>query len=66
MAEQKKKWYLSKTMWANIVTLIIGVGLLVDQQLGTSIMTSSGVAAIISIASALGLYGRAVAKTTIN
>ena len=62
----KKKWYLSKGVWANVITFIIGVGLLVDQQFGTNLMTSGLVASIISLASMLGLYGRAVADKPIG
>lgn len=58
-----KRWYLSKAVWAALITGAIGTYIQVDQALGGSLPDVPGVALV--ILSALGLYGRTVANEPI-
>lgn len=58
--EINKKWYLSKTVWAALFTAGVVIA--------TSIMgeTNQYVAMAVTIGSALGIYGRAVATSNLS
>ncbi len=58
-----KQWYLSKTVWAVLITGAIGTYIQLDQALGGSLPDVPGIALV--ILSALGLYGRTTANTPI-
>ena len=60
MMVYKKDWYKSKAVWAGIVALLV---IIVTAAFGE---TSPLVAIIISVASALGIYGRAKATTELK
>ena len=64
MGSESKKWYASKTVWATIITVIIGGYIQVDSALGGSLPDVPGVA--ITLLGALGLYGRGVSNTKIT
>jgi len=55
-----KEWYKSKTVWAGIAALIIAIA---GAMFGE---TSVVVAALASLASVLGIYGRVTATTTLK
>jgi hypothetical protein len=50
-----KQWYLSKTVWAALATAVVAIG---TAMLGE---TSIVVAVVVSVLSALGVYGRVTA-----
>lgn len=57
-----KKWYLSKTVWGIVISSAIGIIQAVNPELlGTPIAT-----AVIAVATALGIYGRAKAETPLK
>lgn len=58
-----KQWYLSKAVWAALITGAIGTYIQVDQALGGSLPDVPGV--VLVVLSALGLYGRTVANAPI-
>ena len=58
-----KNWYLSKAVWAALITGIIGTYIQVDQALGGGLPDVPGV--VLVVLSALGLYGRTVANEPI-
>ena len=62
----KKKWYMSKTIWASMITAAIGILTAIDKAMGTSIMDAQVVSIILAIAGALGVYGRKTAKAEIK
>jgi uncharacterized membrane protein len=61
-----KKWYLSKGIWAGIVTAVIGAGTAIALLFGVDLNTNAIFGMIIAILGALGLYSRASANTTIT
>ncbi len=63
---ETKKWYQSKTIWANIIVVAIAAITAIDAQFGTHIMQSPLVQVILAIAGALGIYGRKVADKKIE
>ena len=62
----EKKWWLSKTVWAGIITVALGVLKLVDQQFGLTLAEGPIVNAVIAVLGALGIYGRVSADTEIR
>ena len=62
-----KKWYSSKTVWSDIVTIITSV-VTIFQASGTiaTPIATQVLAVITAIAGAFGIYGRKVADTTIE
>lgn len=58
-----KPWYLSKTVWAALITGAIGTYIQVDNALGGSLPDVPGV--VLVVLSALGLYGRTTANAAI-
>lgn len=58
-----KHWYLSKTVWAALITGAIGTYIEVDKALGGSLPDVPGIALV--VLSALGLYGRTRANAPI-
>ena len=61
-----KKWYLSKGVWAGIITALIGAGTAIAKLFGIDLNTNSIFGVIITILGALGLYSRVTADTTIK
>lgn len=61
--KQAKPWYLSKTVWAALITGAIGTYIQVDGALGGSLPDVPGV--VLVVLSALGLYGRTTTNTAI-
>ena len=64
--EDGKKWYKSKTIISMIVAILISGVKLVDTIKGTNIVGSELYATIITILSAVGIYGRVSASTEIK
>ena len=61
-----KKWYTSKTVWADIVIAVVSVLTAIDKQYGMGIMTSPITQVVLTILAALGVYGRVTAKDKIE
>lgn len=66
MAPKTKKWYQSKTIWANIIVVVVATLTAIDAQFGTNIMNSPITQAILAVAGAFGIYGRAKANKPIG
>jgi len=64
--KETKKWYQSKTVWSNILIVVIATLTAIDQQFGTQLMHSPVVQVILAIAGAFGIYGRVKADKKIG
>lgn len=58
-----KKWYLSKRFWGGAVAVAVSALMLVDANFGTHITISPIYNYVLTIATALGLYGGITANT---
>lgn len=62
-----KSWYLSKTVWSDVVTILLGaVGFVDKYWMAGHIATSPFYAMALTLLGAMGLYGRVTAATTIT
>lgn len=61
-----KPWWQSKTIWSDVVTVLMGALPLVDKQFGTHLTSSPMFATALAMLGALGLYGRSTATTSIS
>lgn len=62
-----KSWWKSKTLWSDIVTVVIGIVGLVDVHFtGGKIATSPAYGIILTLLGAMGFHGRVTANTKIN
>ena len=61
-----KKWYLSKTILASIVTILISIVTLYGQITGNNLMSTPMASSILAVLGAIGIYGRATADKTIG
>ena len=61
-----KKWYLSKTVWSNVLVVVVAALTAVDAQFGLGIMTNGITVIALSVLGSLGIYGRVTAKTEIK
>lgn len=61
-----KKWYLSKTIWAGIITALIGAAQTIGLQFGFDLLANPIASMVISVLGALGIYGRVTANTSIK
>ena len=61
-----KSWWQSKTVWAAIITALIGAADVILKQFGVDINSLPYVGAVLAILGALGIYGRVTATTTIK
>lgn len=61
-----KKWYLSKTIWAGIVTALVGAAQTIGLQFGVDLLANPIASVILSILGVLGVYGRAKSSSTIT
>lgn len=61
-----KKWYLSKTIWAGIITALVGAAQTIGLQFGFDLLTNPIASVILTILGALGVYGRTTASTAIK
>ena len=63
---QSKKWYQSKTIWTQIVSVLVATMSAIDTQFGTGLLSTQVAAIIISVLQILGVYGRVSATTEIK
>lgn len=61
-----KKWYLSKTIWAGILTAVIGAAQTICMLFGFDLLANPIASMIIAILGAIGVYGRATTITAIK
>ena len=61
-----KKWFLSKTVWSNILVVLVAAITAVDAQFATGIMSNGITVVALSVLGSLGIYGRITAKTEIK
>lgn len=52
---EEVKWYKSKRVWSQIISLVLGILVAVDNSFGTNIMGSEVIGFIIALISALGI-----------
>jgi len=63
---ENKKWYLSKGVWAGIITAIIGAAQSIGLLFGFDLLANPIAGIVISILGTLGLYARVAANTVIK
>jgi hypothetical protein len=63
---ETKKWYLSKRFWGGIVGLVVAALMLVDTTFGTHITTNPIYNYVLTMATALGLYGGVTANSKLT
>lgn len=63
---ETKKWYLSKGIWAGIITALVGAAQTIGLQFGFDLLSNPIAGIALSILGTLGLYARATATTTIS
>lgn len=61
-----KKWWTSKTIWAGIITALIGAAQTIGLQFGFDLMAHPIASMILSVLGVLGIYGRVSATTSIK
>ena len=62
MADETKKWWLSKTIWAGVVAVILAAYSTAAIQFGLPAMPEW----VFAILGAFGVYGRATATTVLK
>jgi len=63
---ESKKWYQSKTIWSQIISVVVALVSTIDQQFGTGMLTTQIAAVIISVLQVIGVYGRVNATSVIE
>lgn len=61
-----KKWYASKTIWAGIITALVGAAQTIGLQFGFDLLANPIASTVLSILGVLGIYGRTTASTAIK
>jgi uncharacterized membrane protein len=61
-----KKWYLSKTIWAGILTALVGAAQTIGMQFGFDLMSNPIASTVLSVLGILGIYGRVSSTTNIK
>lgn len=62
-----KPWYTSKTIWSDVVTILLAILGFVDKTwTGGHIVSSPFYSMALTFLGAMGIYGRATATTTIS
>jgi len=66
---ETKPWYLSRTIWASVVTVAAGVGSLIGlpiEELDNQAVTETVLQAITAISGLFAIFGRLAANTRID
>jgi uncharacterized membrane protein len=63
---ESKKWWLSKTVWAGIITAVVGAAQAIGLQFGFDLMANPIAGVVLTILGVLGVYGRATATTVLK
>jgi hypothetical protein len=62
-----KKWYQSKTIWSDVLTIVVAIVGFVDAHVtGGKIATNPGYQGVLTVLAAIGIYGRKTATATIQ
>lgn len=62
-----KPWYESKTIWSDVVTVLLSILGLVDKYVtGGHIVSSPFYSMALTFLGAMGIYGRTTATTTVS
>ena len=61
-----KKWYMSKTIWAGIVTALIGAAQTIGMQFGFDLLANPIASVVVTLLGALGIYSRVTTTTVIK
>lgn len=61
-----KDWYKSKTVWAGIITTLVGAAQTIGLQFGFDLLSNPIASVILSVLGVLGVYGRATATSVIK
>lgn len=61
-----KRWWESKTIWANIVSITVVVLKAADEAFGTKLMSTPVVVFLLALANAFSIYGRVSAEKIIK
>lgn len=62
----KKNWWKSKTVWACIITAVVGAAQTICLQFGFDLLSNPVASMILSILGAIGVYSRVIANTTLK
>lgn len=63
---ETKKWYTSKSMWAAIVTAVVGAAQTIGLQFGFNLLENPIISMVLTVLGALGIYGTATRSTTLT
>lgn len=63
---ENKQWYKSKTIWSMIVSILVAILELIDTVSGMNLLSTEIVTTVLTLAGALGIYGRTSATTGIK
>lgn len=63
--EETKSLLESKTVWSDILTIVVAILPLVDQYWGANVVGSPLYTAVLAFLGSLGIYGRITATTRI-
>lgn len=61
-----KSWYKSKTIWAGIITAVVGAAQTICLQFGFDLLANPYASTVLAILGVLGVYGRVASNTTIK
>lgn len=61
-----KKWYLSKAVWAGIITAGVGAAQTICMQFGFDLLANPIASTILGLLGAFGVYSRVTATTVIK
>lgn len=63
---ESKKWYTSKTIWAGIITALVGAAQTIGLLFGFDLLANPIASMVLSVLGVLGVYGRVSANTSIK
>jgi uncharacterized membrane protein len=61
-----KDWYKSKTIWAGIITALVGAAQTIGMHFGFDLLANPIASTILAILGVIGVYGRTTANTSIK
>ena len=61
-----KSWWKSKTVWSDILTLIMAILPAIDNVYGTHITTNPAYSTGLALLAAMGIHGRVTADSVIK
>lgn len=61
-----KDWWKSKTVWAGIITAVVGAAQTIGLQFGFDLLANPIASTVLAVLGVLGVYGRTTATTTLK